>query len=137
MTNNIDVDVNINVADNPELNGLFNEVFSLIEEELYQRLNPQYYKDAVYDGSRRSISGSSNLDISVLENEMRQKAMHGITNLQRGGGKLSSYRLSNYIPGKLQAVRYSYQIPLNVAIKGSIARQKLFMKEKSLGMGNI
>ena len=91
---------------------LHNTVFALIEEELYNRLHPSTYRDQKYDGTNFSICGSSNLDILSLEQE---------ENLQKGGGNLSTY-----VPGKFEAIKYSYKIPLNIAIQTSFERQKLF-----------
>lgn len=71
---------------------MYDTVFSLIEEELYQRLNPESYAD--------------------LNNDP-----------QFGGQSMQS----NYETiGKFDIIRYSHNIPLNVAIKGTLARQKLF-----------
>ena len=83
----------------------------LVEEEVYQRLNPSEYKDQRYDGTNMSICCSSNLDIGILDNKMN------------GGSKESKY-----IPGKFEAVKYSYHLPLDVAIKSSFERQQLFIK---------
>ncbi|VBB18029.1 hypothetical protein YASMINEVIRUS_492 [Yasminevirus sp. GU-2018] len=108
---------------------LYNTVFSLIEEELYQRLNPDSYRDAPYDGTTESICGSSNIDFDSLERErlMRSQMLSG----QAGGSKQGSLQKtqSNFVPGKFEAVKHSYQVPLDVAIKGSIERQRLFLKE--------
>ena len=98
---------------------LYDTVFSLIEEELHQRRNPSGYSDNKYDGTKSSICGSSNLDISCLENE---RAIM----IQRGGNMQSNKK---YVPGKFDAIRHSYNIPLNVALQGTIERQRLFLEE--------
>lgn len=118
-------------------NSLYNTVFSLIEEELYQRLNSSGYSDNKYDGSKSSICGSSNLDISSLENERiarmqsnMQNTMPGrdpILNMM-GGGNLQSNK--KYVPGKFDAVKHSYKLPLNVALQGTLERQRLFLEEQ-------
>lgn len=96
---------------------MYNTVFSLIEEEVHQRMNPSGYNNNKYDGTNHSICGSSNVDIASLE-KIQEMA---------GGGKESD----NYIPGKFDAVRHSYRMPLEVAIMGSVKRQRLFAKERS------
>ena len=47
------------------------------------------------------------------------------TTVQSGGG----HKTMGFVPGKLEAIKYSYSMPLDVALKGSLARQKLFAKE--------
>lgn len=99
---------------------LYNTVFSLIEEELYQRLKPEGYTDAKYDGTKTSICGSSNLDLSALENERV---------VMLGGGKAQDNK--TYIPGKFEAVKHSFKLPLNVAVQSTLERQRLFLEEHS------
>jgi hypothetical protein len=94
---------------------MYNTVFSLIEEELHQRMNPSGYNNNRYDGTNLSICGSSNIDISTLNEH---------NNNMFGGSKII-----NYIPGKFETVRHSYHVPLNIAIKGSISRQKQYIVE--------
>lgn len=95
---------------------MYNTVFSLIEEELHQRMNPRGYNNNRYDGTNVSISGSSNVDIASLER------IQDIV----GGGKVHD----QYVPGKFDTVRHSYRLPIEVAILGSVQRQRLFMKEQ-------
>jgi hypothetical protein len=40
--------------------------------------------------------------------------------------------LDEHVPGKFDAISYSMDIPLDVAIKGTVARQKLFAQEQKL-----
>src|SRR5580692_7041096 len=98
-----------------EKQALYNTVFALIEEELYHRKNPSGYHDKVYDGSLSSICGSSNLEISSLDNMM-------------GGGQKSNSK--KYMPGKFDMIKNSYQLPLNLALKGTLERQRLFSEEQ-------
>lgn len=100
---------------------IYDTIFSLIEEELHQRLNSTSYKDSAYDGSKYSICGSSNLDIPKNES---------ITSTLTGGASLVFKR--NFIPGKFEVVKYSHNLPLSVALKGSVERQKLFLKERTI-----
>lgn len=105
-------------------NSLYNTVFSLIEEELHQRLNPSGYTDNRYDGTKTSICGSSNLDISSLENERVVMMSRGTT--MSGGARNDK----KFVPGKFEAVKHSYRIPLNVALQGTVERQRLFLEEQ-------
>lgn len=105
---------------------LYNTVFSLIEEELYHRKNPSGYKDNVYDGSSVSICGSSNLDISSLDN---MTASPSSNVLLTGGGH--SVNDKKYMPGKFDVIKNSYHLPLNLALKGTVERQLLFAQEHS------
>jgi hypothetical protein len=107
--------------ENNNKSSLYNTVFSLVEEELHHRLNPSGYSDKKFDGTNVSICGSSNLDMSTLGNEGELMA----------GGGLSAKNKDKYIPGKFDAIRNSYNIPLSVALKGTIERQKLFLQEKT------
>jgi hypothetical protein len=43
------------------------------------------------------------------------------------GGSINK---SKYLPGKLDAIKYSYNIPLNVAFRGTLERQRLFLEEQ-------
>jgi hypothetical protein len=105
------------MADISELNTMYNNVFSLIEEELFQRLNPSTYRDDKgFDGSLESICGSSNLDIDFRINEHQKDH-------QKGGSN---------IPGKFDVIRSSYSVPLDVAIRGTIERQRLYLKEQRI-----
>lgn len=122
-----------------ELNAMYNTIFSLIEEELYQRLHPSSYQDRNYDGTSASIYGS-NFDPNFnLFNKQSDDQLGGQLGDQLGG-KLSDQsseqfngqNASNFIPGKFEVVRSSYYIPLDVAIKGTIERQRLFMKEQQI-----
>ena len=110
---------------------LYNTVFSLLEEELYQRLNPSGYSDNKYDGTKSSICGSSNLDISSLENERSvtmQRIMHETPGGMVGGGNLQTN--NKYVPGKFDAIKYSYNLPLYLALQGTFERQNLFLEEQ-------
>jgi hypothetical protein len=99
---------------------VYDTIFSLVEEELYQRFNASSYKDSTFDGTNQSICGSSNLDI------------HIDSSLMKGGSKnKSKFKSNKYIPGKFDVLRYSHNVPLNVAIKGTLERQKLFLQEHS------
>jgi hypothetical protein len=101
-----------------ELPQMYDTVFSLIEEELYQRLHPETYKDVSYDGTQKTICPLDNRYINFDESKDGQK----------GGGKQNAY-----IPGKIDAIRASYQIPLQTAIEGTLERQKLYAKEMTVG----
>ena len=103
---------------------LYNTVFSLIEEELHQRINPTNYNNNKYDGTNASICGSSNLDIS-LDASVKNYGNHGL----KGGSDVSKNRMSGYVPGKFDVIRNSYHITLDDALKGTIERQKLFLEE--------
>lgn len=87
---------------------MYNTVFSLLEEEIYQRIHPETYQDTKYDGTNMSICRSSNIDIDM-----------------KGGNKKLDIQ-----PGKMDIIRGSYKLNLNTAIKGSIERQRLFSKEQ-------
>jgi hypothetical protein len=103
---------------------IYDTIFSLVEEELYQRLSPTGFKDSTYDGTKSSICGSSNLDFSDNLDDSILIGGYGYEY-----GKKSNSNSNRLIPGKFDVVRYSNILPLNVAIKGSIERQKLFIKE--------
>ncbi len=100
---------------------LYNTVFSLVEEELHQRRNPDTYNDNRYDGTNLSITGPDR-DHSIAERE----SLHILT----GGGENAQY-MNSYVPGKFDAVRHSLHIPLSVAIKGTIARQYQYILEQN------
>lgn len=111
----------------------YNTIFSLVEEELYQRLNPSGYKDSIYDGTKYSICGSSNLDMSDFDKFDKFDKFDALDatkgnhiNIAGGGNK---NRTDKLIPGKFDVIRYSHNLPLNVAIKGTLERQKLFIRE--------
>lgn len=100
---------------------LYNTVFSLIEEELHQRISPANYNNNKYDGTNESICGSSNLDILLdvtVENNSGLK-----------GGSQSKNKTNGYVPGKFDVIRNSYHITLDDAIRGTNERQKLFLEE--------
>ena len=101
-----------------ELPQMYDTVFSLIEEELYQRLHPETYEDAPYNKTQKTICPLDNRYINFDEPTYGQK----------GGGKQNAY-----IPGKIDAIRASYQIPLQTAIEGTLGRQKLYAKEMAEG----
>ena len=46
---------------------------------------------------------------------------------QTGGGSNDFF---DYTPGKFEAIRHSMELPLETALRGTIARQKLFAKEQ-------
>jgi len=106
---------------------IYDRIFSLIEEELYQRLSASNYRDSAYDGSKHSICGSSNLDIS--NDELSNSSTSN--SFLIGGSKRSRVFKRKFLPGKFDVVKYSHILPLNIAIKGSIERQKLFLKESA------
>jgi len=106
---------------------IYDTIFSLVEEELYQRLNSVNYRDSIYDGSKYSICGSSNLDLPINDIDDEEIILTG------GGNKsINKKRSIKFIPGKFEVVKYSHNIPMNLAIKGSIERQKLFLKEHTV-----
>ena len=115
QTNNINTESSIK----DELPKMYDTAFSLIEEELYQRLHPETYKDSTYDGSDKSICMIDNRYINFNDTPDRD---------QKGGGRNTAY-----LPGKINIIRSSYQIPLKTAIEGSIERQKLFAQELNMG----
>lgn len=100
-----------------EKNRIYSTILALVEEELHHRLTPGAYVDNRYDGTNFSICGSSNLDIDIKEPEP--------DTVMKGGSSLNM----NYIPGKFDVVRYSHNVPLAAALKGSRDRQRLFMQE--------
>jgi len=122
---------------------LYNTVFSLIEEELHYRKNPIGYKDYVYDGTNISICGSSNLDMQSFsgptDNSSKRCTKHCVhhyggncncpSNCEMKGGLLSKPDSSKFIPGKFDVIKHSYNVPLSIAIKGTVERQKLFELE--------
>lgn len=93
---------------------LYNTVFSLLEEELYQRTHPETYNDKIFDNM-------SNNSMSEFDDN---KCLSG------GSNNNSFGKIDKYVPGKFDALRNSYNIPLNIAIKGTIERQKMFMQKK-------
>lgn len=118
---------------------LYNTVFSLIEEELHNRKNPIGYKDNVYDERNIATCGSSNLDIELFfrssDNLSKHCSNRHSTRCNENcvcgmkGGLMSKANSSKYIPGKFNVIRYSYNVPLSVAIQGTVERQKLFELE--------
>ena len=104
-----------------ELSKMYNTVFSLLEEEVYQRMHPETYKDSKFDGSFESISGMHNVNLLEADEGVQEGAHDGV---QKGGGKNTAY-----IPGKIDAIRTSYAIPLMTAIEGTIGRHQLYAKE--------
>jgi len=45
------------------------------------------------------------------------------------GGHRGNFQTGGTIPGKFDVVKYSFDVPLDVAIRGTIARQQLFSSE--------
>jgi hypothetical protein len=84
---------------------LHNDILKLVEEELYQRRNGKFY-------SANNINSDRVVPVTM----------------QKGGGA----GIDMFIPGKFDVIRHSMELPLDVAIRGSIARQKLYIKEKKL-----
>src|SRR6202167_5748091 len=79
-----------------ELNAMYNTIFSLIEEELYQRLHPTSYQDKNYDGTSSSICGSSNFDPNfILFNRQSSRQSGG-----QLGGQLDG-QLGGQLDGQL------------------------------------
>lgn len=111
--------------DKQVLNNLYNNVYALIEEELFLRMNPENYHD------RPDVT--DNLD--TTKNSRKVICFELL-----GGGMLSSNIVNeaeadtdadtdNQMPGKFDLIRNSYNVDINTAIKGSIMRQRLFAKE--------
>lgn len=100
---------------------LYNIVFSLLEEEVFQRTTPGSFTDTKYNDFSSSVS---------------KHTAHRVI----GGGKNNEYMamipnhsksFHSHIPGKFDIVRNQYCVPIDVAIKGSLERQKLFLLEKN------
>lgn len=98
----------------------YNTVFALLSEEVRQRQYPGNYTDKPFDGTDYSITGTSNIEMSDMVNDIRS-----LIDNKMGGG----HSQSKYMPGKIDALRYSYNIPLNVALKGTFERQRIFAQE--------
>jgi hypothetical protein len=113
-------------------NEIYDIVFALIEEELHQRRNPSGYTDIVlpFDGSKFAVGQTSNFDINILEREKRFRSMIGGNHMD-SNVDLKQISDKNYIPGKFDAIKYSYHLPLDIALKGTIARQQLFFEEQN------
>jgi hypothetical protein len=47
------------------------------------------------------------------------------------GGNSGNFQTGGLIPGKFDIVRHSLEVPLDVAIRGTVARQQLYAREKS------
>lgn len=45
------------------------------------------------------------------------------------GGYHGNFQTGGAVPGKFDAIRHSLDIPLNVAIRGTVSRQQLFAQE--------
>lgn len=81
---------------------LYNEILSLVEEELFQRKNPQYYNDRI-----------NNIQDTI----------------QTGGSpNILNDRPIYEIPGKFNIIRNSFNLSIGEAVAGSRQRQKLFSK---------
>lgn len=52
------------------------------------------------------------------------------SNAQTGGGR-GNFQTGGTIPGKFDIIRHSMEVPLDVAIRGTIARQQLFARERA------
>jgi hypothetical protein len=52
------------------------------------------------------------------------------SNAQTGGGR-GNFQTGGAIPGKFDIIRYSMEVPLDVALRGTLARQRLFTREQS------
>ena len=75
--------------------------------------------------------------LRMVEEEVYQRKTsngyvdHNTTEMvkQSGGGNSKS---NGIIPGKFEAIRYSMEPPINVALRGTVARQMLFAKESDI-----
>lgn len=92
---------------NDIVNSKINTALLLIEEELYQRLNP-------------SVNAASN---------NQQKNNINETNVMFGGTQINNIQKTEYIPGKFEAIRYSFQLPINTALRGSAERLALYKQK--------
>jgi len=81
---------------------LYNDILSLVEEELFQRKNPQHYNDRINNIQNIIQTGGSD---DILKN----RSIYGI-------------------PGKFDIVRNSFNLSIEEAVAGSRQRQKLFSK---------
>ena len=90
---------------------VYNMIYSLLEEEIYQRKNPSQYNN-----NRVVVNKGENML------HVNNQIMHGGFNSEKSN--------NNIIPGKADVIRESYRLPLNMAIEGSRKRQELYMKEK-------
>ena len=83
---------------------LYNDILGLVEEELHQRRT-----GGSYDGKMSN---------------------------QTGGGPDSADLVRRvqypFVPGKFDAIRHSMNLPLDVAVRGAVERQKLFAQENNL-----
>lgn len=79
------------------LQTLYNEILTLVEEEIYQR-------------------------------KCGKKSTEPEIELKGGTSNVNPL----FCPGKFDAVRHSLNVPLNVALRGTAARLKLFTSENKL-----
>jgi len=79
---------------------IYNEILMLVEDELYQRKNPQHYND----------------NLHTVQNMIQTGGMQNILN----NGSIYS------IPGKFDIVRNSFDLSLEEAVHGTQQRQQLF-----------
>lgn len=95
----------MNPDDNDQQNKLclYDDILRMVEEEIYQRKTPVGYVDHNTTDKVRQSGGNRN------------------NNLSKG-----------MIPGKFEAMRFSMEPPIDVALRGTVARQVLFSKEFNL-----
>jgi len=98
---------------NNSLKSMYNEILSLLEEELYSR---HVGNDIVKNNDKNRINPKL---INQNKNTINQNMIN-----QTGGNK--------YIPGKFDIIKHSFNVPLDIALKGTIERQQLFMKENKI-----
>lgn len=79
---------------------LYDEILSLVEEEIYQRKNGKSYED--------------------------------IKSTNQVGGYRGGFKTGGSIPGKFDIIRNSLEVPLNTAVRGTVARQQLFARENDV-----
>lgn len=74
--------------------------------------------------------------LSLVEEEIYQrkngKSYHDSRSTKQSGGYLGNFKTGGAIPGKFDVVRNSLEIPLTIALRGTIARQQLFAKEQEI-----
>jgi len=79
--------------------------------------------------------------LRLVEEEIYQrqngKTFQDITssNAQTGGG-CGNFQTGGTIPGKFDIIKHSMSVPIDVAIRGTIARQQLFIQERAISNTN-
>lgn len=107
--------------DKQVLNNLYNNVYALIEEELFLRMNPENYHD------RPDVM--DNLDPTKNSRKVICFELLGGGVLSPDANDINNDNNDIRMPGKFDLIRNSYNVDINTAIKGSIMRQRLFAKE--------